>query len=401
MNVSKFVLLVVGLFLQSSVSFAAVKDYRLPEPPHAAPAPEAELRELRSFSKIFVNIGKNTKPALVYIQTRAAVDGRQGRSSNQLEQFFQGPNRGNGGRGNVQEGSGSGFIVDLKNGYVITNNHVIQGATEIQVGTYDDRNFKARVVGTDPSTDVAVLKLEGFSQGNLKQVAFGDSDKAEVGDWVVALGAPFGLPQTLTVGVVSATGRTKVMGDTRQFEDFIQTDAAINPGNSGGPLLDLEGRVIGINTAILSRTGAYAGIGFAVPASIAKTVAEMLIRDGKVTRGFLGITMSDLADLSPENLQELRVNEATHGVLVRDVSPGSPAEKANIKPYDVITALNGNSISNTSQLRNRVAFYTPGHEVTLGILRDGKPMTSVAKIGVFKENVVNPNSRRSSRSPGR
>lgn len=386
--------------ISQSLEALGAKGYKLPEPVHAAPVPESELQALKSFSKIFVNIGKNTRPALVYIQTKAVVQQQQQRRFGfgfPFDEFFQGPQGpGGGGRGNVQQGAGSGFLVDLKNGYVITNNHVIEGATEIQVGTFDDRKFKAKVVGADKSTDVAVVKLENFTPGNLKQVAFSDSDKAEVGDWVVALGAPFELPQTLTVGVVSATGRTKVMGDSSQIEDFIQTDAAINPGNSGGPLLDLEGRVIGINTAILSRTGAFAGIGFAVPSNMAKTVAEMLINEGKVTRGYLGISMSEFSSLSPDNLKALHVTPNMHGVLIRDVHPGSPAEKAGLKPYDIVTTLNGTQILDGSQLRNRIAFNPPGSDVKLGVLRDGKAMNVTVRIGIYNEDGI-----KSSMQPGR
>lgn len=381
--------------ITNSLQALGDKGYKLPEPPHAAPASESEIQALKSFSKVFVNIGKNTRPALVYIQTKVVVQQQnQGRRrfgfgfGFPFDDFFspfQGGPQGGGGRGNIQQGAGSGFIVDLKNGYVITNNHVIDGANDIQIGTFDDRTFKGRIIGADKATDVAVVKLENFTPGNLKQVAFGDSDQTEVGDWAVALGAPFQLPQTLTVGVISATGRTKVMGNGSQIEDFIQTDAAINPGNSGGPLLNLDGRVIGINTAIFSQTGSYAGIGFAVPSNMAKTVAEMLISEGKVTRGYIGVTMTELGDLSPENLKELRVPKNMHGVLVRDVQPGSPAEKAGIKPYDVIRTLNDSAIHDAAQLRNKVVFIKPNTEVTLGLFRDGKNMDVKLRVGTFSE----------------
>lgn len=375
-----------------SISAFGNKGYKLPEPAPLATNSEADLRALKAFSKVFVNIGKATRPALVFIQTKAV---QQARGQNPFFPFpddfffpFQNPN----GRSQVQQGAGSGFIVDLNLGYVITNNHVIEGADEITVNTFDDRKFKGRKVGSDKLTDVAVVKIENFSSKGLKQVAFGDSDAIEVGDWVVALGAPFELPQTLTVGVVSATGRTKVTSPN-QLEDFIQTDAAINPGNSGGPLLNIDGKVIGINTAILSRTGAYAGIGFAVPSNMAKMVAEMLINEGKVTRGFLGIGMSEIAELSQDSLEELRLKENTHGVMVRDVVPGGPADRAGLKPYDVIQIMNGTAIHSGPQLRNRIAFTKPGTEVKLVVLRDGATVELTAVISAYSEEAGRQSSQ--------
>ncbi|MEY4064733.1 MAG: hypothetical protein RIR26_941, partial [Pseudomonadota bacterium] len=300
--------------------------------------------------------------------------------------FF--PPGGGGRERGVQEAAGSGFLVDLKNGYVMTNNHVVQEANDITVQTFDDRKFKAKLVGREPSVDVAILKLENFTQGSLKQLGLADSDEVEVGDWVVALGAPFSLPQTLTVGVVSALGRGGVLGGGA-IEDFIQTDAAINPGNSGGPLLNLDGKVIGINTAISSPTGSYAGIGFAVPTNMARLAAEMLINEGRVTRGFLGIDGRDFGELSPDVLKELKLTEDSPGTMIVGVVKGSPAEKAELKPYDVIQSLNGTSISSFSQLRTRLAFTKPGTEVKLGIVRDGKPMEVRVKIGQFSPEVAN------------
>lgn len=371
-----------------SISALASRNYKLPETAQSIPNnTESDVRALKAFSKVFVNIGKATRPALVYIQTKIVQRERANPFPDDFFFFpFQPPGGGRGGN-NVQQAAGSGFIVDLSKGYVITNNHVVENADEIVVNTFDDRKFKGVKVGADKMTDVAVIKLENFSAGNLKQVSFGDSDGAEVGDWVVALGAPFELPQSLTVGVISATGRFSVTGPN-QLDDFIQTDAAINPGNSGGPLLNIDGKVVGINTAILSRTGAYAGIGFAVPSNTAKMVAEMLINEGKVTRGYLGINMSEISDLSPDSLSELKLGSDTHGVLVRDVFPGSPAEKAGLKPYDVIKTVNGTTIMSGAQLRNKIAFTKPGSDVRLGLVRDGKSTDVSARIAVYSDEQV-------------
>lgn len=386
----------------TSLSAFGSKGYKLPNPVEAPPNPEADVRVMKTFSKVFVNIGKATRPALVFIQTKMVQKNPGGGNFGFPDEFFFFPFQPpGGGRGNIQQGAGSGFIVDLNKGYVITNSHVVENADEIVVNTFDDRKFKGKKVGADKTTDVAVIKIEDFKPAGLKQVSFGDSDAVEVGDWAVALGAPFELPQTLTVGVVSATGRNKVT-NPGQIEDFIQTDAAINPGNSGGPLLDIEGRVIGINTAILSRTGAYAGIGFSVPSNMAKMVAEMLINEGKVTRGYLGIGMSEINELSNESRQELHVGSDTHGVLVRDVFPGGPAEKAGLKPYDIIRTVNGAAITSGSQLRNKIAFTKPGNSVKLGLLRDGKSMDVTATIGVYNEEQANraaSGSRRSDNAP--
>lgn len=351
-----------------------------PAQDHVAP-PASDVQVLKSFSKVFVNIAKQTRPALVYIETEEAP--RRRAQSPFPEGFFFGfPQQERAPR----RGAGSGFLVDLKNGYVITNNHVAGSAGNVNVTTFDNRRFKARLVGADKATDIAVLKLENFTPNDLKAVAFGESEAMEVGDWVVALGAPFGLPQTLTTGVVSAVGRGDIIGDRQSLEDFIQTDAAINPGNSGGPLLNLEGKVIGVNTAISSPTGAYAGIGFAVPSHMAKMVTEMLISEGKVTRGYLGLKGQSFDDLSPELLQNLNSNASRTGALVAEVEPGGPADKAGLKPYDVIVKVNGQSLANFSQLRNRVAFSKPGTELALTVSNGGKEREVKVKVGAVTQD---------------
>jgi serine protease Do len=264
-----------------------------------------------------------------------------------------------------QEGLGSGVIV-TKDGYILTNNHVVDGADEVKVTLQDHREFTAKVVGRDPQTDIAVIKIEGK---DLPVVPMADSDKVEVGDVVLAIGNPFGIGQTVTTGIVSATGRGGTVG--LDYEDFIQTDAAINPGNSGGALVDADGRLIGINTAILSRSGGNQGIGFAVPSNLARDVMDSLVTDGHVTRGYLGVMIQDI---NPALARKFELKD-TKGVLVGDVTPKSPAEKAGLENGDVITEFNGKSVSDTRHLKLQVARTQPGTTVPIKILRDGNAKT--------------------------
>ena len=271
-----------------------------------------------------------------------------------------------------QQGEGSGVVVSA-DGYILTNNHVVNGADEIKVSFNDGRELAAKVVGTDPKTDLAVIKVDAK---NLSAVTFADSDKIEVGDKVLAIGNPFGLSQTVTSGMVSALGRSMRMG--LQYEDFIQTDAAINPGNSGGALIDVKGRLVGINTAIYSRSGGFQGIGFAIPANLARSVMEQLVSKGKVVRGYLGIRMEpeitdDLADkLSLKNKD---------GAIVGDVTPGSPAAKGGLEPYDVITKFNDKPVKNGRALSFSVASVAPGTTVPVEVVRDGKVKKLEIKVG--------------------
>lgn len=261
-----------------------------------------------------------------------------------------------------QQGQGSGFII-TPDGYILTNNHVVDGADTIRVRLDDGREYEATLVGTDPQTDLAVIRIE--AEG-LPTLPLGDSDALRVGEWVMAIGNPFGFLQTVTVGVVSAKGRSGV--GILDFEDFIQTDAAINMGNSGGPLLNIDGEVVGINTAIFSRSGGYMGIGFAIPVNMAKNVYEQLIATGKITRGFLGVMIQDLnADLA-----ESFGLESQDGILISKVEAGSPAGEGGLQTGDVLLELNGNPIRSVGAFRNTVAMTPPGTEVTLVILRDGE-----------------------------
>lgn len=273
-----------------------------------------------------------------------------------------------------QEGLGTGFIV-RPDGYVVTNNHVIRNATRIVVHLSDKSSYPAEVVGRDVETDLAVLKIDA---NNLQPITWGESDELEVGEWVVAIGSPFGLDQTVTSGIVSALGRQVGLAS---YENFIQTDAAINPGNSGGPLVNLKGNLVGINTAIKSRTGVYSGIGFAIPASMARKAIDQIIETGEVSRGFLGVLIQDL---NPELASSFNY-QADHGVLVSQVTAGTPAEKAGLKPGDILEKLDGQDIESADEIRNQIADMVPGSKMSLQVFRDGKSF--VTDVTLEKRNL--------------
>ncbi len=278
----------------------------------------------------------------------------------------------------IQQGYGSGVIVS-RDGYVLTNNHVVAGADRVIVKTHDNVEHQAKVVGTDPKTDVAVVKIDA---SDLPAARLADSDEARVGDWMLAVGGPFGLENTVTAGIISATGRDAV-GIT-DYENFLQTDAAINPGNSGGPLVNLRGEVVGINTAIASRSGASAGIGFAIPSNLAKSVMDDLIPDGRIERGFLGAAIQDLT----KELAKSFGYDGRDGVLVSDLSKGGPAEKAGLKSGDIIIHFNGRTMNHARQLRNTVAETHPDSTVNVEIFREGKRQTVPVKIGLLDDKVA-------------
>lgn len=260
-----------------------------------------------------------------------------------------------------QMGLGSGVIVG-KEGYVVTNNHVVQGSEEIIVRLSDKRQFKGKVIGADPPTDLAIVKINAQ---NLPVIKLGDSDKLKVGERVIAIGIPFGLNQSVTSGIISATGRADVGIVT--YEDFIQTDAAINPGNSGGALVNIRGELIGINTAIASSTGGYQGVGFAIPSNMVRLVMNSLIKRGKVVRGWLGVSIQPL---TPALARQLGI-KSEEGAVISDVSDDSPAQKAGMQQGDVITEFEGKKIRDWAQLRNMVSNIAPGKEVNVKIIRDG------------------------------
>jgi Do/DeqQ family serine protease len=275
-----------------------------------------------------------------------------------------------------EQSAGSGVIVDAQRGYVLTNHHVIKDAEQIVVTLRDRRQFFAKLVGTDPGTDIAVLQIEAQ---NLSALRFGDSDALNVGDYVIAIGNPFGIGQTVTSGIVSALGRSGLTPEG--YEDFIQTDASINPGNSGGALVNLRGELIGINTAIIGPAGGNVGIGFAVPSNMARAVLSQIVRFGEVRRGRLGVEM---VDLTPDLAKKLGV-AAQEGAVVAGVQAGSPAEKAGLRERDVIVATNGRSIRSSSELRARLGLTPVGEEVELRVLRGGETRTVRARVSAPQE----------------
>ncbi|MBM4136943.1 MAG: DegQ family serine endoprotease [Nitrospira sp.] len=264
-----------------------------------------------------------------------------------------------------EQSLGSGVIVS-PDGYIITNNHVVERADEIKVTLLDKRTFKGKIVGADPKTDIAILTI---GASNLPTIPWGDADRLQVGEFVLAIGNPYGLSHTVTMGIISAVGRANV--GIADYEDFIQTDAAINPGNSGGPLVNIKGELIGINTAIFSRTGGYQGIGFAVPSNMVRLVMDQLVQKGKVVRGWLGVTIQEL---TPELAQKFGLKKSK-GALVSDITEGSPAERAGILRGDIVLEFNGREVKDVSSLRNMVAQSKIGSEITMKILRSGKEYT--------------------------
>jgi len=269
------------------------------------------------------------------------------------------------------QGLGSGVIIDGEKGYIVTNNHVIEDADELKITMGDKKEYDGKVVGADPQTDIAIIKIEGK---DLPQAKLGDSDTIKVGQWAIAIGNPFGLSQTVSIGVISATGRANV--GVAQYEDMIQTDAAINPGNSGGPLVNIRGEVIGINTAIFTRSGGYQGIGFAIPVNMVKVIMRDLIEKGKVTRGWLGVVIQDV---DPALAKSFNVT-STEGVLITDVQENSPAKEAGLERGDIVVEYDGKPIRDVNHLRNVVAQTETGKKVKVKVVRDGKEKELTVKI---------------------
>ncbi|HID97645.1 MAG TPA: DegQ family serine endoprotease [Thermodesulfobacteriaceae bacterium] len=363
----------------------------------ASDSDEENIALLDRTAKAFAAVVEKAMPAVVFVSVEKIVKRRAPAppfsggdpfgffNDPFFERFFgpRGPGRDKP-REFHQRGQGSGFIIS-KDGYILTNNHVVGDADIIKVKLPDGREFEAKVIGTDPQSDVAVIKID--SDGSLPVLALGNSDALEVGEWVIAIGNPFGLTQTVTVGVVSAKGRSRV--GINDYENFIQTDAAINPGNSGGPLINIRGEAVGMNTAIFSRSGGYMGIGFAIPINMATKIKDQLIKKGKVTRGWLGVVIQDI----DEDLAKSFGLKNVEGVLIAEVTDDSPAWKAGLKQGDVVLKLNGRKVDDVAELRNRIALTAPGTEISLDVLRNGKKKSVNVIIGEKPSQAVSLISR--------
>ncbi len=334
-------------------------------------AADRPVRSLRDLSNAFVEIAEKVNPSVVTVFSERVMRVRNPFYYSPFGDFFG--RRGQPEREYRQQGLGSGIIVSV-DGYILTNNHVIQNADSIYVRTIDNEQHTATVVGTDPKTDVAVLKVDA---DGLTPIVMGNSDNVRVGEWVLAIGSPLSadLAQTVTQGIVSAKGRSNV--GLAEYEDFIQTDAAINPGNSGGPLVNLDGELIGINTAILSRSGGNQGIGFAVPVNMAANIMESLMEHGKVVRGYLGVTIQDI---SPAMMRALDL-QSTEGAIIGQVVEDSPADQAGLQDGDIVVELQGQPIENSTELKNRIASTLPDTRVDMTIIRDGKRQTIDVVLG--------------------
>ncbi len=346
---------------------------------------------LKQLDQAFVQVAEKVTPAVVnIISTRKGPVGPMGGDLDFFknhpfkefyEEFFKPFKRGPRDEGAFRmQGLGSGVIV-TSDGYILTNAHVVKDADEIKVNLSDKRSFTAKIIGTDPESDIAVVKIDA---SNLPVAKFGDSTKIRVGEIVLAVGNPFGFTHTVTSGIISATGRTGI--GIIDYEDFIQTDAAINPGNSGGPLVNIEGEVIGINTAIATRGGGYQGVGFAIPSSSAQMIMEDLIKTGKVRRGLLGVNIQDLN----ESLAKSFGRTDSDGALVSQVIEGSPAEKAGIKAGDIILKFNNQPVTSAASLKNMVGREKPGSTAKLTIWRDKKTIETQVTVGEKTAKAVTP-----------
>lgn len=357
-----------GLSFSNSPSFATAKNNIENYP----------IQSLKGFNEAFVQIAESATPSVVTIFTEKTVNQRIGSPFGFwgrpfFDDFFDMPEIApRNGQKKVLQGIGSGVVVTA-DGYILTNNHVIDNADAVYIRTFDNKKIDAKVIGKDSKTDLAVIKVNAK---NLKPILIGDSDKLRVGEWVIAIGSPLGenFARTVTQGIVSAKGRANV--GLADYEDFIQTDAAINPGNSGGPLVNINGELVGINTAIASRTGGFEGIGFAVPSNMAQKVMTALITTGKVTRGYLGVSIQDI----DENIAKAMHLKAGEGALVGTVVEGGPAAKIGIKTGDVILDINDQKVTGSIELRNAISSQLPGSMVKFRVLRNGTIMLFQARL---------------------
>ena len=402
---TKMKLIVTGwlLLLLVTGSVVLVDQHSVQAAPEAPQAPEPVsngISKLTNISRVFAEVAKKVKPTVVSITTEKVIKypqqqyPRRGPSQqNPFDDFFdrffrfpapEGEQR--------QKALGSGVIM-TPDGYIVTNNHVVANFDKIKVTLADERTFDAEVVGTDPKSDMAVIKIDAK---DLPAVKVGDSDKAEVGEWVLAIGNPMGFAHTVTAGIISAKGRSNLR--LADYEDFIQTDAAINPGNSGGALVNLNGELVGINTAIASQTGTYIGIGFAIPINMAKNIMESLVNKGKVVRGWLGVYIQDIGD----ELADAMGLKDTKGSLISSVVEDSPSEKAGLKAGDVIIRLDKEKIKDSNHLRNIIAGLLPGTTVKVEVIRNKKKRVISVKLGELedKEQVAEKSAKQKQEKMG-
>src|SRR4030066_1476073 len=372
--------ILVGIIISSNLGWMPLGQAKI------EPLPPKVAEQLETTEKAFVMIAKRVVPSVVNISTTKMFKGPEEGPNNPFlqdpffkrffdEDFFrdhQSP------RKRKEQSLGSGVIVS-EDGYIVTNNHVVEGADEIKVVLSDRREFVVKVVGADQKTDLSIVKIKA---DDLPSIVWGDSDQIEVGEFVLAIGSPFGLNQTVTSGIISAKGRANV--GIADYEDFIQTDAAINPGNSGGALVNIRGELIGINTAIFTRSGGYMGIGFAVPSNMAKSVMDSLVKTGKVTRGWLGVYIQDI---TPELAKQFKLGN-NRGALVSDVMEGSPADKAGLQRGDIILQYNGKEGENNSHLRNIVSQTQVGKTIDIKISRDGRTELLKVVIGELPAEIA-------------
>lgn len=392
---SAFLGAVVGLFLFGSMGGQITPGPSVHAQARDAQAPASRYTRLAGLSgaddpgtplttTTFSNVAEKVMPAVVIITSQktvkpAGISQLPFGDDPFMRRFFDAPQNG---APQKESSLGSGVIVS-RDGYILTNNHVVNGADRVTVRMDKHNSIDAQVVGTDPQSDLAVLKVD---EKDLPVLPLGHSDNLKIGEWVMAVGSPFGLERSVSIGIVSAKGRSGL--NVTSYEQFIQTDAAINHGNSGGALVNLQGELVGINTAIASSTGGSNGVGFAIPIDQARTIMESLIKNGKVSRGYIGVTLQDVDDKLAKamDLAEAR------GAVVNTVSPGTPADKAGIKVGDVILKLNGDDVDDVPQLRNRIAAITPGTSVTLQVRRDETTKNFTLTLGELPKNLAQAGS---------
>lgn len=379
-GVAAAILVLLGFNLATSENALTLPEYDT----EVTASENRSVATLKDINDAIVDIAKKTNPSVVTITTEKV---QEVRVVDPFSQFFGMPDRGQGRTDErVRRGLGSGVIVD-ETGYIITNNHVIDNTDEINVRLFNGDEIEAELIGADPYTDIAVLKIKA---DNLPAITLGDSDNAKIGSFVLAIGSPLGenLAHTVSFGIVSARNRAIGLLSGQNgagYEDFIQTDAAINPGNSGGALIDMNGELIGINSAIASRSGGNDGIGFAIPVNMAKRIMDDLIDDGEVSRGYLGMYSKGELDRTMAEAMDLDV---TGGIIVGQLEEGGPADKAGLQEDDVIVSMNGEPIRNWNAFRTNIASSLPGDEIELGIVRDGKELELSVTLGERSEDMV-------------